>query len=119
MDLMFEKAREVGRLLSQSDEYKSLKRANERLGGDREVVAQLNRLQALEDEIGASLQQQREPAQEAVEEYNRLGQAVQATPAYQAMEAARMNFDKLMMRIQEEIARGIEAGEQSRIILPS
>jgi cell fate (sporulation/competence/biofilm development) regulator YlbF (YheA/YmcA/DUF963 family) len=119
MDMMWDKAREVGRLLAQSDEYKALKRANERLAGDREIVASLNRLQDLEDEIGMAVRQGQEPSAEAVEEYNRLGQQVQVTPAYQTLESARANFDKVMMRIQEEIGRGIEAGEQSRIILSS
>ena len=119
MDQIWEKARDVGRLLAQSEEYKALKRANERLGSEREVVAKLNRLQELEDEVGAALRQGGEPSAEVVEEYNRLGGEVQSTPAYQALESSRMNFDKIMMRIQEEIARGIEAGEQSRIILPS
>jgi hypothetical protein len=38
---------------------------------------------------------------------------------YQALVAAQSNFDRVMSRINEEIARGIEAGAQSRIILPS
>jgi hypothetical protein len=38
-------------------------------------------------------------------------------PGYQALAAAQSNFDRLMMRVNEEIAKGIEAGEQSRIIL--
>jgi hypothetical protein len=38
---------------------------------------------------------------------------------YQGLVAAQSNFDRVMGRVNEEIARGIEAGEQSRIILPS
>src|SRR4051794_38773210 len=119
MDQIWEKAREVGRLVAQSDEYKALKRANERLSDDREAVAGINRLNELQEMIGAGLQRGEEPAEAEREEYERVAVAVQSSAAYQGFEAARANFDRLMMRIDEEVAKGIEAGEQSRIILTS
>ncbi|HYH82799.1 MAG TPA: YlbF family regulator [Longimicrobium sp.] len=117
MDQIWEKARDIGRLVAQSDEYKALKRANERLADDREAVAGINRLNQLQEGIAQALQQGGEPSEEEREEFERLAGAVQVSPAYQAFEAARANFDRLMMRIDEEIAKGLEAGEQSRIIL--
>ena len=48
MDLIRERAREVGRLIAQTDEYKALKRANERLSDDRDAVTTINRLSELE-----------------------------------------------------------------------
>lgn len=118
MEQIWEKAREVGRLVAQSDEYKALKRANERLADDREAVAAINRLNELQ-EVGMALMRGEDPGQAEREEYERVATAVQASPAYQSFEAARANFDRLMMRIDEEVAKGIEAGEQSRIILTS
>jgi cell fate (sporulation/competence/biofilm development) regulator YlbF (YheA/YmcA/DUF963 family) len=117
MDQIWEKARDIGRLVAQSDEYKALKRANERLADDREAVAGINRLSQLQEGIAQSLQQGEEPTDEEREEFERLAATVQASPNYQSFEAARANFDRLMMRIDEEIAKGLEAGEQSRIIL--
>jgi cell fate (sporulation/competence/biofilm development) regulator YlbF (YheA/YmcA/DUF963 family) len=117
MDVLWEKAREIGRLVAQSDEYKVLKRANERLSDDRDTVAGINRLGQLQETIGQALQSGQEPPEAEREEFERLAGSVQTSPAYQAFEAARSNFDRLMMRIDEEIAKGIEAGEQSRIIL--
>src|SRR3954453_13906037 len=129
MEPIWEKAREVGRLVAQSDEYKALKRANERLSDDREAVSGINRLSELQEGIGAALQRGggagaplrggEEPGAARRWEYEPLATAVQASPTYQSFEAARSNFDRLMMRIDEEIAKGIEAGEQSRIILTS
>jgi hypothetical protein len=52
------------------------------------------------------------------EEFAQLAEQVQQKTAYQAVVAAQSNFDRLMGRINEEIGRGIEMGEQSRIILP-
>jgi cell fate (sporulation/competence/biofilm development) regulator YlbF (YheA/YmcA/DUF963 family) len=117
MDLLWEKARDVGRLVSQSDEYKAFKRANERLADDRDAVSRINRLAELQDEISRGLQRGEEPGPEEREEYERVVATVQTSTAYQAFESARANLDRLMSRVDEEIAKGIEAGEQSRIIL--
>lgn len=119
MDLIWEKARDVGRLIAQSDEYRAFRRANQGLGDDREAVARLNRLQELEEKFTRAVQQGIEPAEEEQQEYERIAGEVQVMPVYQAMAAAQANFDRLMMRVNEEMAKGIEAGEQSRIILPS
>jgi cell fate (sporulation/competence/biofilm development) regulator YlbF (YheA/YmcA/DUF963 family) len=113
-----ERAREIGRLLAQTDEYKALKRANERLSDDRETVTLLNRLSSLEGELTAALQSGREPTREQQEEYEQLLEQLQQRSGYQAVVAAQSNFERIMVRINEEIARGIEAGEQSRIIFP-
>jgi cell fate (sporulation/competence/biofilm development) regulator YlbF (YheA/YmcA/DUF963 family) len=117
MDAVWEKAREIGRLVSQSEEYKAFKRANERMADDRNTVTQINRLGELQDAITRALQQGQEPSEAEREEFERVAGEVQVSPAYQAFEVARANFDRLMARIDEEIAKGIEAGEQSRIIL--
>jgi len=119
MELIWEKAREVGRLVGQSDEYQALKRANDRMADDREAVSRLNRLQELEASFTRSIQQGVEPPQEEQDEYERLAGEVQVMPGYQALISAQGNFERLMVRVQEEIAKGVEAGQQSRIILTS
>ncbi|HET7274163.1 MAG TPA: YlbF family regulator [Longimicrobiaceae bacterium] len=119
MEAIQEKAREIGRLLSQTDEYKALKRANERLSEDRETVTLLNELGALQDRLSNELREGKEPSAENQEEYGRLADQLQQRTAYQGVVAAQSNFDNIMVRMNEDIARGIEAGEQSRIILSS
>jgi cell fate (sporulation/competence/biofilm development) regulator YlbF (YheA/YmcA/DUF963 family) len=114
-----ERAQELGRMLGQSDEYKALSRARERLTDDREAVAAMNRLDALEHEVGVALHAGNEPADHVKTEYEQVFSQLQAMPAYQGMIAAQSNFDKLLARVNEEISRGMEAGAQSRIILPS
>ncbi len=113
------RAQELGRLIGQADEYKALSKAREQLSADRGSVAQLNRLSELEREISHALQQGQEPSQEQQEEYEKLFQELQVSSYYQALVAAQSNFDKILMRVNEEIGKGIEAGAQSRIILPS
>jgi cell fate (sporulation/competence/biofilm development) regulator YlbF (YheA/YmcA/DUF963 family) len=113
-----ERAREIGRLLAQTPEYKAVRQANSNLSEDREAVTLLNRLGSLEDEIAGSLRQGREPSQQQQQDYETLAEELQRLSSYQRVVAAQANFERLMGRINEEIARGLEAGEQSRIILP-
>ncbi|CAN5833453.1 hypothetical protein BH23GEM6_BH23GEM6_17080 [soil metagenome] len=119
MDAIQEKAREIGRLLSQTNEYKALKQANERLADDREAVTLLNRLSALEEELSTSLRSGREPSPEQEQEYESIAEQLQQMSSYQALVASQSNFDRFMVRINEEIGQGIKLGENSRIILSS
>ncbi len=119
MEMIWEKAREVGRLVAQSDEYKAFKRANTQMADDRDLVTRLNRLNELQMSFQRSVEQGNEPPIEEQEEFERLATEVQTSSVYQGYASAQANFDRLMVRIQEEIAKGVEAGEQSRIILPS
>lgn len=118
-DGMMEKAREVGRLLGQTSEFKALKRARERVNGDRELVALLNQMARLESEIGRQLQQGETPPEEKREEYEKAFSELQSSSVYQSLVAAQSNFDKVLTRVNEEIGKGMEAGAQSSIILPS
>ena len=119
MDAIRDRAQELGRVLGQTDEYKALAKARQRLSEDREAVAAMNRLNELEREISTSLQAGQEPSEEAKQEYEKSFSELQASPVYQGIVAAQSNFDRILQRMNEEISRGIEAGAQSRIILPT
>lgn len=114
-----EKARELGRLIGQTDEYKALGRARERFSDDREAVERVNKLSQLEAEITAALQRDEEPADATKDAYESTFGELQANASYQGMVAAQSNFDRLLQKVNEEISKGVESGAQSRIILPS
>ncbi len=116
---MLEKAKDVGRLLGQTDEYKALQRARQRLNEDREAVELLNRLSQLEREITGALQQGQQPTEETQQEYEKLASDLQSGAIYQGLVAAQSNFDKLLQKVNEQIGEGIEAGSKSSIIMPS
>jgi cell fate (sporulation/competence/biofilm development) regulator YlbF (YheA/YmcA/DUF963 family) len=118
-DGMKERAHELGRLLGQSEEYKALGRARQRLTEDQESLKRMSRLDELEREISTALQGGHEPSDEHKAEYEQLFMELQSSPIYQGVVAAQSNFDKILTRMNEEISRGMEAGSQSRIILPS
>lgn len=117
-EAMEEKAKEVGRLMGQTREYKALKQAREKLNEDRETVEMVNRLSELEQKLQSSLRQGREPSEEDREAYQELANELQSGPRYQALVAAQSNFDKVLRKVNERISEGIEAGSESSIIVP-
>ena len=118
MDGIEERAREIGRLLAQTSEYRAVKEANTALSDDRDAVTLMNRLGQLEDEITVSLRAGKEPTQQQQQEYESLAGELQGLASYQRVVAAQANFERLMGRINDEIEQGLQAGEQSRIIFP-
>jgi cell fate (sporulation/competence/biofilm development) regulator YlbF (YheA/YmcA/DUF963 family) len=111
-----DKAEELGRLLGQTEEYKALKRASERLREDSEVQKILAEAERLAQDIEKTAQQGQEPAKEQVEQYDRALQSVQGNPVYQQMVAAQANFEKLMAKINARIYDGMKKGSASPII---
>jgi cell fate (sporulation/competence/biofilm development) regulator YlbF (YheA/YmcA/DUF963 family) len=115
----YERARELGRMLGQTAEYKAVKTARDRLSDNRTLVEGLNKLAELETKIARALQRGEEPSAEVQDEYETSFSTLQVSPEYQSLVASQTNFEKLLARVNEEITKGIEAGAQSRIILPS
>lgn len=111
-----QRAKDLGRLLGQSEEYKALKRANDELGADREAVRNLQRMEELRRNAQRMLQKGEEPGAEMEKELDELLGKVQVTTAYQRAIVAQENFDKLMMQVNQWIAEGIKAGAASPII---
>ncbi|MFQ5689231.1 MAG: YlbF family regulator [Gemmatimonadota bacterium] len=116
---LFDKAEELGRLISQTAEYAYLQAANREIDGDREATEKIARLRHLQDEVLEHLRQGKEPPEEVRSEYESLQGQIQQSPRYQSLIASQANFDKLMEKVHRTIGKGIKKGEESRIILPS
>jgi cell fate (sporulation/competence/biofilm development) regulator YlbF (YheA/YmcA/DUF963 family) len=114
--MITERAKDLGRLLGQSEEYQALKRSNERLGEEPELRGQLERLRALQLQLAEGLDRGVEPSAEQQREVDQLVGQIQGHAAYQGMVSAQANFDKLMMKVNDWILEGIRSGAQSRII---
>ena len=97
--MLEDKAKDLGRSIGQSEEYKAVKRSSEALSNDREAATLLRQMEQIRQEAQALLQQ------------------VQGNAAYQRAVAAQENFDKLMLRVNQWIGDGIRAGATSPIIL--
>ena len=114
--MLDQKGRELGRLIGQSSEYQSLKRANEELNGDQEAVRLLRRMEELRVTAQRMIERGESPSPEMETELDDLLAKVQVSPAYQRAIASQENFDKLMMKVNGWIAEGIKAGAASPII---
>ena len=111
-----DKAKELGRLIGQSAEYKAVKRANEALGEDKEAVALLQKMEQLRLTAQAMIQRGERPSEEMEKELDGLLGQVQGQSVYQRLVSAQENFDKTMARVNDWIVDGIEKGAQSSII---
>ena len=111
-----DKAKELGRLIGQSAEYKAVKRANDALGEDKEAVALLKKMEQLRLNAQTMIQRGERPTEEMEKELDALLGQVQGQSVYQRLVAAQENFDKTMTKVNDWIVDGIEKGAQSSII---
>ena len=111
-----DKAKELGRLIGQSAEYKAVKRANEALGEDKAAVALLQEMEQLRLTAQAMIQRGERPSEEMEKELDGLLGQVQGQSVYQRLVSAQENFDKTMAKVNDWIVDGIEKGAQSSII---
>jgi cell fate (sporulation/competence/biofilm development) regulator YlbF (YheA/YmcA/DUF963 family) len=116
---IYDMAKELGNALARTDEYQALRRAAEAIDADRDLVELRNRLQAIEGRMEASLRAGEEPDQDSQQEYRDAAEELQTKPAFQRFVAAQSNFDKVMYKVNETMARGLQDGAKSRIILSS
>lgn len=116
MAVIADKARELGRLIGQSDEHKALQRAQNELDQASELRLKLDRLTEIAERLDRAARDGQEPSDDAVPEYERVLGEIQADPRYQRFVAARSNYEKLLVRVNEHLAEGMEKGAQSSII---
>ncbi len=115
--MLEDKAKDLGRTIGQSAEYKAVKRSSESLNADREATVVLRQMEQIRTDAQGLIDKGQEPTQEMEQQLDALLQDVQTNPSYQSAIAAQDNFDKLMLRVNSWIADGIRAGATSQIIL--
>jgi cell fate (sporulation/competence/biofilm development) regulator YlbF (YheA/YmcA/DUF963 family) len=111
-----EKAVDLGRLIGQTDEYRRLRQAHEQVRDQQQLQDSMGRLHSIAGQLEQAGAEGREPPEELVREYDGLLSSIQGDPKYQAVVAAQANFDKLMVRVNEQIMDGIRRGSASPII---
>ena len=114
--MLSEKANDLGRLIGQSPEYQAVKRANDALQEDRELLGALQRMEQLRTDAQRMLQQGQQPTVEMEQELDQLLTKVQGSMLYQRVIAANENFDKVMVQVNQWILEGIKKGATSSII---
>jgi cell fate (sporulation/competence/biofilm development) regulator YlbF (YheA/YmcA/DUF963 family) len=115
--MLEDKAKDLGRAIGQSDEYKAVKRSSDALNQDADATKLLRRMETIRTDAQSMIDRGEEPTPEMEQELDGLLSQVQTSSAYQRAVAAQENFDKLMLRVNSWIADGIRAGATSSIIL--
>ncbi|MFB6240083.1 MAG: YlbF family regulator [Gemmatimonadota bacterium] len=118
-EAIMNKARELGRLISQTAEFKYLSSAQEELDDDREATEMLNRMKKVQDEVVSHVERGEEPPEDLLEEREELAKELQGDRKYQSLVSAQTNFDKLMKKVNRSISQGLKNGQDSDIIMPS
>jgi cell fate (sporulation/competence/biofilm development) regulator YlbF (YheA/YmcA/DUF963 family) len=111
-----EKAQDLGRMLGQSNEYQALRRAEQAMRDDPTAQERLETISRLTREFDAMVAQGQSPTEEQAQQYEATLREFELSPAGQGYLVARTNVDKLMQRVNQAIADGIERGAVSGII---
>jgi cell fate (sporulation/competence/biofilm development) regulator YlbF (YheA/YmcA/DUF963 family) len=111
-----ERARELGRLIGQSQEYQAVKRANDALGNDGEAISILQKMEKIRTEAQQMIERGEQPSDEMEQQLHDLLGTVQRNSVYQQFIVAQENFDKTMLRVNQWILDGIKKGAASPII---
>ena len=114
---IMEMAKDLGNALARTDEYQVLKGAVGAADDDRDIAELRSTLEGLEGRIATALRGGEEPPKDVAEEYEAAVSKLQANSNYQRLVAAQANFDKVVQKVNETIAVGLQEGADSRIIL--
>ncbi len=110
------KAKELGRLIGQSTEYKAVKRASDALNEDKDTVTLLQKMEQLRVNAQRMMARGERPTEDMERELDSLLTQVQSRATYQQLLVAQENFDKVMGKANDWILEGIEKGAASPII---
>jgi cell fate (sporulation/competence/biofilm development) regulator YlbF (YheA/YmcA/DUF963 family) len=111
-----DKAKDLGRLIGQSSEYQSVKRASDSLNDDKETVSLLQRMEQLRVDAQRMVSRGERPTEAMEKDLETLLSQIQGRPTYQRLLVAQENFDKIMGRVNDWILEGIDKGAASPII---
>ncbi len=114
--MIWEKAQELGRLIGQSPEYQAMRRAEAGLREDKETVEKLESIKALAAKVDQAVAGGHMPDQETTQAYEQAVRDLEMSGSGQAYVVARSNFEKLMLKVNEQISKGMETGATSKII---
>lgn len=111
-----EKAQELGRLIGQSPEYQTLRRAEKALQEDAETRARLEKIDELARLIDEQVAQRKVPEEGTVNAYETAVRDLEVSTQGQSYVTARANYEKLMAKVNQQMHSGIERGSSSSII---
>lgn len=109
-------AKDLGKLISQSPEYKYYTAAAKDVDEDKETAELMRKLKEIEEKVVKAQHEGKDIDEETRTEYTEAMQQVQGKSKVQALIASQENYMKLMNKVNDHISEGIQEGAQSRII---
>jgi cell fate (sporulation/competence/biofilm development) regulator YlbF (YheA/YmcA/DUF963 family) len=114
--VIWDKAQDLGRLIGQSSEYQTLRRAETSLREDKDTLAKLDQIQTLARQVDQAVAQGQMPDRTTAEAYEVAVRDLEVSVVGQQYVVARANFEKFMAKVNEQISAGMEKGAASSII---
>jgi cell fate (sporulation/competence/biofilm development) regulator YlbF (YheA/YmcA/DUF963 family) len=109
-------AKQLGRLISQTPEYKYYDQATKDVNENKELSQMMEKLQEYESKVAKMVREGETLTEEFKKEYSEFMEKVQGKTLIQALIASQENYLKLMRRVNDMIAEGIREGAGKRII---
>ena len=109
-------AKHLGRLISQTPEYKYYDQATKDVNENKELSQMMEKLQEYENKVAKMVREGEPLTEEFKKEYSEFMEEVQGRSLIQALIASQENYLKLMKKVNDMIAEGIREGAGKRII---
>ncbi|MFC1537354.1 YlbF family regulator [Gemmatimonadota bacterium] len=109
-------ARQLGKVISQTPEYKYYNQATKDINEDEELSGMMKKMQEYESKVSEMVRNGETLTDELKKEYSEFMEQVQSKTKIQALIASQENYMKLMQKVNQLISEGIREGSESRII---
>lgn len=106
-----EKAKELGDVISKTEEYKELERTSQNVHENSEANQMIEEIQDLQQKIQFAQQSGVQPSPEQIEQYNDLKARMNANLTIKAYARAQESFSQLMQEVNSSISEGIKSEE--------
>lgn len=104
---VIEKAKELGKEISKTEEYLELERVSENMQGDTEANQMIKEIQELQQQIQFAQQSGVQPSQDQIQEFNDLKSKMDSSLTIQAYAKAQNDFSQFMQEVNSAISEGI------------
>ncbi len=105
------KAKELGKEIRKTEQYRELERVSENMQEDAEANQMVKEIQDLQQQIQFAQQSGVQPSQEQIEEFNNLKNKMDTSLTIQAYAKAQNDFSEFMQDVNSAISEGISPGE--------
>lgn len=104
-----DKAKELGKEIRKTAEYKELERATENVKSDTDANQMIQDIQKLQQQIQFAQQSGVQPSEEQMNQFNDLKEQMDSNLTIQAYARAQNSFGEFMQSVNQAIGEGIDS----------